>query len=157
MSALPDEPPRGPEHECVGAIIVRGESILLGKRSAERSFYPDVWDVFGGHVEAGESYEQTLRRELREELGILPIACQYLETWHEPDRTEGAALACHFYIVTEWRGTPKNVAPQEHSEINWYHFEEVAQLKLAHPKYVHIFQNARLLLEQCGDTNRNND
>ena len=58
-------------HEVVVGLIVRSGRILLGRRSAEREFYPDVWDMFGGHMEPGEGHEQTLVRELEEELGML--------------------------------------------------------------------------------------
>ncbi len=58
--------------ECVAAFVVEEKRVLLGKRSIKRAFYPDVWDVFGGHQKTGELREQTLRRELFEELGIVP-------------------------------------------------------------------------------------
>ena len=136
-----------PVRECVGAILIRGESILLGKRSAQRDFYPGVWDVFGGHIEVGESFEQTLRRELQEELGILPTAWKYFETLRELDPASGAGLICHFFVVTEWQGMPENMQPQEHSEIEWYRIADVAQLHLAHPEYVRLFRSARKFLE----------
>jgi len=126
-------------------------------RQADRrtSFYPNVWDVFGGHVEPGESRERTLQRELQEELGIVPTAWRYLETLRDMDTIKGAGLTCHFYVVTDWSGTPKNMAPQEHSDISWYRFEEVTQLELAHPVYIRIFQNAKSLLERSENRYRN--
>ena len=49
------------ERVCVGAVLVRypaardddSPRVLLGKRAAKRAFYPGVWDVLGGHLEAG--------------------------------------------------------------------------------------------------------
>ena len=70
-------------HEVVVAMIVRAQKILLGKRSAARQFYPDVWDLFGGHVEPGEALEQTLVRELQEELDITPSEWTFVETFRQ--------------------------------------------------------------------------
>src|ERR1044071_3888953 len=96
-------------HEVVAALIIQAQRILLGQRSATRAFYPGVWDAFGGHVELGEGQEQTLIRELQEELGITPTQWDYLETFslsqpnHETER-----LTIHLYLVTDWIGTPTN-------------------------------------------------
>ncbi len=92
--------------ECVGAIVIQHEAVLLGKRSANRTVYPKVWDVFGGHVESGESRRQALERELAEELGIVLTDAHYLETLRIPGSTESDDIECHLYVVTEWRGTP---------------------------------------------------
>ncbi|MBU8975723.1 NUDIX domain-containing protein [Lysobacter sp. MMG2] len=59
-------------HDCVGALLVRQDRILLGRRSDDCDWLAGAWDVFGGHVEAGESGEQAIARELAEELGIAP-------------------------------------------------------------------------------------
>ena len=55
---------------CVGALIVDDDQrIFVQRRSATRSLFPNCWDVVGGHVEAGESLEAALEREITEETG----------------------------------------------------------------------------------------
>ena len=38
----------------VAGVLVRGTEVLLGHRSPGRRWYPDVWDLPGGHVEPGD-------------------------------------------------------------------------------------------------------
>jgi 8-oxo-dGTP diphosphatase len=53
-----------------GALVVDDAGrIFFQKRSATRKLFPNTWDVVGGHVEAGEALEDTLRREISEETG----------------------------------------------------------------------------------------
>ena len=130
-------------HEVVAALIFQREKILLGKRSPKRKYIPNVWDVFGGHVEPGEGHAQTLVRELEEELGIKPTEWRYLETLtlsysgtvNEPSEE----WITHLYLVTEWIGTPSNRQPDEHSTIGWFSLEEAKQLSLADPIYPTLF------------------
>ena len=99
----------------IGALIRRGR-VLLVRRAPTRRFYPDMWDLFGGHVEAGESAEEALRREGREELGVDVESFELLGTdW---DRVEQAGFAV--FSVSSWSGEPVNAAPHEHTEIGWF-------------------------------------
>jgi 8-oxo-dGTP diphosphatase len=55
---------------CAGAVIVDDDGrIFIQRRSADRSLFPDTWDIVGGHVEPGETLLDALRREVREETG----------------------------------------------------------------------------------------
>ena len=130
-------------HYLVAAILVREDKILLGQRSPTRDFYPDVWDVFGGHIEPDEQPEKTLIRELQEELDITPTRWRELEILREsvPETNEMAAhdLVVHFYCVSEWVGSPVNRQLQEHSLIQWFSYDEAVQLKLAHHSYPGLF------------------
>jgi 8-oxo-dGTP pyrophosphatase MutT (NUDIX family) len=54
----------------VGALIVDGaRRIYVQKRSQTRELFPGAWDIVGGHVEAGETVEAALAREVMEETG----------------------------------------------------------------------------------------
>jgi 8-oxo-dGTP diphosphatase len=43
--------------------------------------FPNHWDFFGGHIESGESPEQALMREVREELGLELHSWQFFRTY----------------------------------------------------------------------------
>ena len=126
--------------ECVAAFVLEGKKILLGKRSAERAFYPNVWDVFGGHLEPNESREDGLRRELREELGIKPTEMRFLLTVDEPDRAANGAGVYHFYLVTAYAGDPRNLQPDEHARVEWFEFDEAVKMPFAHPLYAEFIR-----------------
>jgi 8-oxo-dGTP diphosphatase len=130
-------------HEVVAALIVQSQKILLGKRSAERKLYPNVWDMFGGHVEPGEATDQTLVRELQEELGITPTQWMFLETLTMPLPTQDGEpaddLVAHIYLVTAWTGTPVNRQPEEHIVIDWFSQAQANKLPLADPIYPELF------------------
>ena len=132
-------------HEVVAALIFHTGRILLGLRSAGRDFYPNVWDMFGGHVEPGELPDQTLVRELKEELGITPTEWTYLETLTlpisspDPQNQPAETLMVYLYRVTKWKGTPYNRQPEEHSVIHWFSVAEAAGLELADASYPGLF------------------
>ena len=131
-------------HEVVVGLIVQAGRILLGRRSAERQFYPNVWDMFGGHVEPGEGHEQTLVRELDEELGITPVEWTFLETLTVDlpavNTSPPDLLIVHIYLVTDWTGTPVNMQPEEHSTIGWFSVDEAIRLELADAMYPMLFK-----------------
>jgi 8-oxo-dGTP diphosphatase len=131
------------KQEVVAALIVESQMILLGKRAPTRTSYPNVWDVFGGHIEAGEQPHQTLVRELQEELDITPTKWTFLETIvasiPEQSGVQPYPLYLHLYLVTAWVGTPINQQLHEHASIEWFSLEQAMQLDLAHPAYPQIF------------------
>lgn len=110
------------------AALVRDGLVLLVHRHPSRRWYPDCWDLVGGHVEADESPHQAVGRECLEEIGVqvhdpLPIAM----TISDP------TLDVHAFLVTSWDGEPVNLAPDEHDDLRWFRPSELAELKMAHP------------------------
>ncbi len=127
---------------CVDGFLVRSDDpphLLLGRRSAERAFWPGVWDVLGGHGEPGEAPEQTLVCELREEIGVTPTAWHWLGDIHTPPGWDEAVML-HLYAVTAWQGRPANCQPAEHAELTWFSVDAACRLDLAHPGYPALFR-----------------
>jgi 8-oxo-dGTP diphosphatase len=107
-------------HEVVVGALVRGGRVLLVHRSPTRQAYPDVWDLPGGHVEAGESELGALTREMHEELGV-GIAPDAVSPLCRVTAGRGEELVLlSAWLVRDWQGTPTNVAPEEHDEIGWF-------------------------------------
>ena len=106
---------------CVAGAVIRGNTVLLVRRSPSARFWPDVWDLFGGHVDEGESLKEALQREAREELGIEVRALRWLGQIYDP--VEPAVV--HVYAISSWEGEPVNAAPDEHTEVRWFSADEL--------------------------------
>ena len=86
---------------AVGVLIRADGQFLLTSRPAGK-VYEGYWEFPGGKIEAGETVEQALRRELQEEIGIIIAAAQ-------PWRVEmvdypHALVRLNFCQVFEWTG-----------------------------------------------------
>jgi 8-oxo-dGTP diphosphatase len=128
-----------PQVAC--GVFIQDDKILLGKRSPQERICPNLWDLFGGHVEPDESPARALVRELQEELGIMAEEYVELQTMLEERKELGGPVAMYFYVVKRWSGQVKMLG-QEHSEIRWFSIEEARHLgELAHPEYHEIFRN----------------
>ncbi|MEM8976100.1 MAG: NUDIX hydrolase [Pseudomonadota bacterium] len=126
--------------ECVGGLIIFHDKILLGLRALDSELYPGVWDVFGGHVESGETLEEALSRECREELDITPKNISCIGTFLEPDPQRNGNRRYHFFKITSWSGPGPRLCGLEHSEIQWYNLDDALRLKLAAPEYRKILR-----------------
>jgi ADP-ribose pyrophosphatase YjhB (NUDIX family) len=97
----------------------------------------------GGHQIEGETPEQTLVRELAEELGIVSVEHRLLAVVPEPNPEIYGEGSYHVYLVTKWNGMPRNLREDEHSELAWVRLDDVARLELAFPRYVTLFRSIR--------------
>lgn len=60
-------------HRSITVLVFIHDKLLVQKRSQTKDTYPGYWtSSCGGHVLSGDSYEETAKRELTEELGIKP-------------------------------------------------------------------------------------
>lgn len=111
--------------EVVVGALVREDRVLLVHRRADQRAAPDVWDLPGGLIEAGESELNALARELQEELGvqIATGSASHLCRLTAGPADEPARLSA--WVVYDWQGTPANVALEEHDDLGWFSLEEL--------------------------------
>ena len=124
-------------HHVVAGVLVDGDRILLAHRSPTRRWYPDVWDLPGGHVQDGEEERAAVARELAEELGVRVQLVGARPLLRLEDPTDHVRLG--IWLVERWTGEVVNCAPDEHDELRWVSEAEAGALALAHPAYSEIF------------------
>ena len=92
--------------QVVAAIIERDGRILIGQRRPDQK-HPLQWEFPGGKVEAGETPEQALARELEEELGIQATGQEIARYKHAYPGKDPIELV--FLRVRDFEGEPRNL------------------------------------------------
>jgi ADP-ribose pyrophosphatase YjhB (NUDIX family) len=114
---------------AVVAVIVRRGRLLLARRA--RPPYAGTWDAPGGFLEAGETPEQGLRRELREEVGVGVRGARFVG--FATDRYGPGGFAV---LVAAYRVTPTSTAMRaadDVSEVRWFPLARVPWRAIAFP------------------------
>lgn len=96
--------------------------LYLQKRALNKDIQPGKWDTsVGGHVDFGEDTEVALRREVREELGIINFNPSFLKCYKFVSDRE-AELIHSYYTVYDG---PVTVDPTEISEGKFWNIADV--------------------------------
>ncbi len=119
-------------HVVVTGALVENGAVLLVHRRPTKRVYPDVWDLPGGQVEAGESELQALAREMHEELGVHIVAESASRLGVLHDGSGADAVHVGVWHIGDWVGSPTNRAPDEHDDIVWVGISELDGLPLVH-------------------------
>jgi 8-oxo-dGTP diphosphatase len=103
--------------------------IFFQKRSATRKLFPNTWDIVGGHVEPGETLDETLRREVEEETGwqvsiVLATVGDYTYTGEDGL----VRLETDFLVRVDGDLSRPRLEAGKHTEYRWLGADELAVL-----------------------------
>ena len=106
--------------EVVAALIWQGEQFMICQRPAHKA-RGLLWEFVGGKVESGETKEQALIRECREELAVtVSVGEVFMDVTHEyPDLTVHLTL----FNAEIAEGKPQML---EHNDIRWITSREIS-------------------------------
>jgi 8-oxo-dGTP diphosphatase len=103
----------------------RNEVLLFLRDDKPEIPYPGMWDLPGGHVEAGETPEACIVREMHEEIETDVSACRLHAVYDFPDRIE-------YIFFLEMDADPDTMVLHEGQCLRWFPAEELATLELAY-------------------------
>ena len=111
----------------VAAALVDEERRILVQKRPQGKPLAGLWEFPGGKIEAGESPEDALVRELQEELDIRVAPAALVPFTFASERLGDSHLVLMLYLVEQWEGTPQPLAADR---LRWCTIEELASLEM---------------------------
>ncbi|NTV08230.1 MAG: NUDIX domain-containing protein [Chlorobium limicola] len=112
-----------------GASIIfinsRSEVLLLLRDDKPGIPYPNMWDLPGGHVEASETPEACIVREMQEEIETDVSSCRLYAVCDFPDRIE------HIFLM-DLDAAAEEITLHEGQALRWFSVHELVGLPLAY-------------------------
>jgi len=105
---------------CVITLVHRGEELLLARNV---NFPQPMFSTLAGFIEAGETAEETLAREVKEEVGVDICNIRYFQSqsWPFPNQ-----LMLGFFA--EYAGGEIVCDEREIAEAHWFHYKELPMI-----------------------------
>jgi len=138
------------------AIIIKDQKILVGKRNLKDEPFYGEWDFFGGYIQEGETAEQTLKREIKEELGVNSNVTFLGSFTGKSSFDEYEFPIITFAYLTEIDGEVK-LDKKENSSISWVFLKDLKTiafdsnqklLKFVQDKFVYDLRKVKELVTQ---------
>lgn len=111
--------------EVVAAVIIKEDKIFCAQR-ADKGELAKKWEFPGGKIEHGETKEEALIRELKEELDIVVTVDKFIKTVNH--EYNGFNLILHAFSCTL---LSDNIVLREHLDSKWLKLNELANLDWA--------------------------
>ncbi len=131
------------------AIIKKNNKFLMTKRvkfhTEDDKFYPFAWQFPGGGLEFGETPEQTVKREMIEEIGTEIEIISLIPKIYTEVRDQWQGIFICFLCILKSESS-NIVLNNEASEYNWFTLEEISQLELMPQTFVMAKEAEKIII-----------
>jgi 8-oxo-dGTP diphosphatase len=111
--------------DVTAAILVKDGKVLIAKRKSSDKL-PDKWEFPGGKVEAGETPQECLKREIQEEFGIDVSVGEFLgESVYHSNHGSIRLLA----YLARWQAG--NLSLKDHADYAWVMYDQLEEFDFA--------------------------
>jgi len=107
----------------MGVIVIRDGKVLLGLRHGAHG--AETWSLPGGHLEWHESFDDAVRREVKEETGLELGAIERIDFTNDPMPKEGKHYVTLFFLSRNPHGEVELREPDKCREWRWCSWDDL--------------------------------
>lgn len=112
----------------VDVILVNSQNqFLIQKRTANKSYCPNMWGLTGGSVDAGEDSLTAIIRETQEEIGLM-LTSEELELFHKDYGRDQPILVDVWLVYKEVKIEDLKLQPEEVCDVKWADISELREM-----------------------------
>lgn len=117
---------------AVGVAVFNDEGkLFITKRGQGASNDRGKWEIPGGAIEFGETREEAVKREIKEENDINVAIAEEFHTTDHLLKEEGQHWITTTFICRHTGGEPKRMEPEKCEALGWFTIEEAEKLDLS--------------------------
>lgn len=112
----------------VRGIAKKNEKILVLKRHPKSKTFPNQWEFPGGKAEHNEYFDETLKREFKEETNLKVEPCKFYEAIEDE---QAKIITIQIYMYVNILGDDEVKISDEHIDYTWKNIDELKTMDLS--------------------------